>query len=56
MSVADGFADRELALRMPWIVAGIAQLGLAAVVARTLTSARIDAARAGGPVEDPVAV
>ena len=52
----DGVMSREWALRMPWIIAGIAQLGLAAVVARTLTSARIDAARAGGPVEDPVAV
>ncbi len=52
----DGVMSREWALRMPWIIAGIAQLGLAAVVARALTSARIDAARAGGPVEDPVAV
>ncbi|HEU4840473.1 MAG TPA: MFS transporter [Ilumatobacteraceae bacterium] len=52
----DGVMSREWALRMPWIVAGIAQLGLAAIVARSLTSARIDAARAGGPVEDPVAV
>ena len=51
----DGVLTRESALRMPWIVAGAAQLGLALLVGRTLTSARIDAARAGGTVEDPLA-
>ena len=52
VAVLDGPISREWALRMPWIVAGVAQLVLAAVVARTLTTARIDAARAGGTVED----
>ena len=48
----DGPLSRESALRMPWIVAGAAQLVLAACVARTLTTERIEAARAGGTVED----
>jgi len=56
VAVLDGPISREWALRMPWIVAGVAQLGLAAVLVRTFTSARIDAARAGGAVEDPVSV
>ena len=56
VAVLDGPISREWALRMPWIVAGVAQLVLAAVVARTLTSARIDAAHAGGTVEDPLGV
>ena len=53
VAVLDGPLSREWALRMPWIVAGVAQLVLAAVVARTLTSARIDAARAGGHGRGP---
>jgi MFS family permease len=56
VAALDGPLSREWALRMPWIVAGAGQLVLAAVLARTLTSARIDAARAGGAVEDPIAV
>ena len=56
VALLDGPISREWALRMPWIVAGVAQLVLAAVVARTLTSSRIDAARAGGTVEDPLGV
>jgi MFS family permease len=56
VAVLDGPISREWALRMPWIIAGAAQLVLAAVVARTLTSSRIDAARAGGTVEDPLGV
>ena len=56
VALLDGPLSREWALRMPWIVAGLGQLLLAAVLARTLTSARIDAARAGGAVEDPLAV
>ena len=52
----DGPISREWALRMPWIVAGVAQLGVAALLARRFTTARIDAARAGGAVEDPVSV
>ncbi len=54
VAVLDGPLSREWALRMPWIVGGAAQLVLAAVVARSLTSSRIDAVRAGGKVDDPV--
>jgi hypothetical protein len=50
--VLDGPMTREWALRMPWIVAGVAQLLLSAVVARRLTSAAIDGARAAGPAPD----
>jgi MFS family permease len=56
VAALDGPLSREWALRMPWLVAGGAQLVLAAVVARKLTSARIDAVRAGGTSGDPVAV
>jgi hypothetical protein len=35
-----------VALRAPWIIAGVAQLLLAAVVGRKLTTARLEAARA----------
>ena len=52
VAVLDGPLSREWALRMPWIVAGVAQLLLSAAVARRLTSAAIDGARAAGPVPD----
>ena len=52
VAVLDGPLSREWALRMPWIVAGASQLVLALVVVRSLSSARIDAVRAGGKVED----
>jgi MFS family permease len=52
VAALDGPLTREWALRMPWIVAGVSQLVLAAVVARSLTSSRIDAVRAGGKAED----
>ena len=48
VAVLDGPMSREWALRTPWIASGVAQLVLAAVVVRSLTTARIDAARAGG--------
>jgi MFS family permease len=48
----DGPLSRAWALRIPWIASGAAQLVLAAVVARSFTTARIDAARAGGQVAD----
>ena len=48
VALLDGPISRDWALRMPWIVAGVCQLVLAAVVARTLTSSRIDAVHAGG--------
>lgn len=56
VAALDGPLSRDWALRMPWIVAGVAQLVVAAVLARTLTTRRIDEARAGGTVEDPVEV
>jgi MFS family permease len=52
VAVLDGPLSREWALRMPWIVAGAAQLVLAAVVARSLTSSRIDAVRAAGKADE----
>ncbi len=52
VAILDGPLSREWALRMPWIVGGVAQLVLAAVVARSLTSSRIDAVRAGGKSDD----
>lgn len=54
VAVLDGPLSREWALRAPWLVAGAAQLLLAAVVAGTLTSERIDAARAAGARDEPV--
>jgi len=39
------FASRDFALRMPWILSGIAQLVLLAYAAPRLTTARIEAAR-----------
>jgi MFS family permease len=52
VAVLDGPMSREWALRMPWIVAGVIQLLLSAAVARRLTSAAIDGARAAGPAPD----
>ena len=52
VAVLDGPLSREWALRMPWIVAGAAQLVLALVVVRSLSSSRIDAVRAGGKVDE----
>jgi MFS family permease len=52
VAALDGPLSRDWALRMPWIVAGVAQLVLAAVVVRSFTSARIDAVRAGGKGAD----
>ena len=47
VAALDGPFSREVALRAPWIIAGVAQLVLAAVVGRKLTTARLEAARAG---------
>ena len=44
----DGPLSRTAALRAPWLIAGAAQLVVAAVIGRHLTTARIDAARAAG--------
>jgi hypothetical protein len=42
----DSFASRDLALRMPWFVAGALHLVLFVYAAPRLTTAKIDAARA----------
>lgn len=44
--IAERIGSRELALRLPWIVAGIAQLVLLVFAAPKLTTAKIEAARA----------
>ena len=44
--VTDTFASRELALRMPWLIAGVAYFVLFAFAAPKLTTAKIEAARA----------
>jgi len=42
----DVFASRELALRMPWFIAGAGHLALFAFAAAKLTTSKIEAARA----------
>jgi MFS family permease len=48
VSVTERVGDRDLALRMPWFVAGAIEVGLLAYAAPRLTSQRLNAARAGG--------
>jgi MFS family permease len=48
VSVTEQVNDRELALRMPWFVAGAIEVALLAYAAPRLTSQRLNAARAGG--------
>ena len=48
----EAFGSRELALRMPWFVAGIGQFVLLAGAARLLTTAKIEAARNAGSGEE----
>lgn len=43
--VTDTFGSRELALRMPWLIAGVAYFVLFAFAAPKLTTAKIEAAR-----------
>ena len=43
VAVADGFGSRELALRLPYIVALVGNLALLAFASRRLTTAKIDA-------------
>ncbi|MGI9029218.1 MAG: MFS transporter [Ilumatobacteraceae bacterium] len=45
--VLEGPLSRDWALRMPWLVAGIAQLALAAWAVPRLTTSKLEAARAG---------
>jgi hypothetical protein len=56
VTVADNFVPRELALRLPYVIAIVGYLALLAFATRRLTTARIEAARAAGKVEVPVAV
>lgn len=51
VAAVDAFASRSWALRSPWLVAGVAQILLLAYGGRKLTTARIEAARAGGAQE-----
>ncbi len=44
--VTDAFGSRELALRMPWLIAGAAYFVLFVFAAPKLTTAKIEAARA----------
>ena len=44
--IAERFGSRELALRLPWIAAGLSQLVLLAFAAPKLTTAKIETARA----------
>lgn len=46
IAVIDAFGSRSLALRSPWLVAGVCQLLLLTVAARRLTTARIERAKA----------
>nr|WHW29289.1 putative MFS transporter [uncultured bacterium] len=46
--VTEATASRELALRMPWFFAGVAQFVLLVGVTRLLTTDKIESARAGG--------
>jgi MFS family permease len=50
ITVVEAVADRSLALRFPWFVAGIGQLALLAWAGPRLTTARIEAARRPPPV------
>ncbi len=48
VAVLDGPLSRDAALRAPFVVAGVAQIGLALWAASRLTTAKLDAARAPG--------
>ena len=51
--VTERVADRELALRLPWIIAGATMIGLLVYATPRLTTRRLDAARAAGPLAGP---
>ncbi len=48
IAAVDAVGSRSMALRSPWLVAGLAQILLLVYASRKLTTARIDAARAAG--------
>jgi hypothetical protein len=56
VATADTFTSREMALRLPYVLAVVGNLILLAFGTTRLTTARIDAARAAGKVEVPAAV
>jgi MFS family permease len=49
----DEFASREVALRMPWLIAGVMSLVLFVVAGPRLTTAKFAAARAAAVAEGP---
>jgi MFS family permease len=49
----DRVADRQFALRMPWVVAGAIEVGLLVYAAPRLTTQRMDAARRAHPSTTP---
>ncbi len=51
VAATDAFSSRELSLRMPWLVAGVAYFVLFAAVARKVTTTNIETARHA--TEDP---
>ena len=53
VTVTDRVADRELALRVPWVVAGAIEVGLLVYAAPRLTTRRMDAARTVAPLPAP---
>ena len=53
VTVTERVGDRELALRMPWFVAGAIEVALLVYAAPRLTTARIDAARMDVPSRTP---
>ena len=48
--VTERVADRELALRVPWIISGATMIGLLVYATPRLTTRRLDAARAARPL------
>ncbi|HET9547714.1 MAG TPA: MFS transporter [Desertimonas sp.] len=51
--VTERVADRELALRLPWIISGATMIGLLVYATPRLTTRRLDAARAARPLAGP---
>ena len=56
VALGDQVTTREMALRLPYVIALVGNLLLLAFGSRRLTTARIEAARAAGKAPDPAAV
>jgi MFS family permease len=56
VAVTDAVAGREIALRMPYLIAALGNLALLYAGSRRLTTAKIEAARAAGKTPSPTAV